>query len=45
MDAFRVKAPRESKGRWDDYAVVARIPGNEAFGSLDQGGCRLVGSK
>jgi branched-chain amino acid transport system substrate-binding protein len=42
MYTFRVKTPAESKGRWDDYALVARIPGTEAFRPLDKGGCRLV---
>jgi branched-chain amino acid transport system substrate-binding protein len=42
MYTFRVKAPGESKSRWDIYKVVARIPGNEAFRPLDQGGCKLV---
>jgi branched-chain amino acid transport system substrate-binding protein len=45
MYTFKVKAPGESKGRWDDYAVLARIPGDDAFRPLDQGGCRLVGNK
>jgi branched-chain amino acid transport system substrate-binding protein len=42
MYTFRVKTPGESKSRWDTYKVVARIPGNEAFRPLDQGGCKLV---
>jgi branched-chain amino acid transport system substrate-binding protein len=42
MYTFRVKAPDESKARWDDYAVLARVPGNEAFRPLNQGGCKLV---
>lgn len=42
MYTFRVKAPNESKSRWDIYTVVARIPGNEAFRPLNQGGCKLV---
>jgi branched-chain amino acid transport system substrate-binding protein len=45
MYTFKVKAPGESKGRWDDYAVLARIAGDDAFRPLDQGGCRLVGNK
>jgi branched-chain amino acid transport system substrate-binding protein len=45
MYTFKVKAPGESKGRWDDYTVLARIPGDQAFRPLDQGGCKLVGSK
>jgi branched-chain amino acid transport system substrate-binding protein len=42
MYTFRVKAPGESKSRWDTYNVLARIPGNQAFRPLDQGGCKLV---
>jgi branched-chain amino acid transport system substrate-binding protein len=42
MYIFRVKTPAESKGRWDDYAVLARVPGNEAFRPLNQGGCKLI---
>jgi branched-chain amino acid transport system substrate-binding protein len=45
MYTFKVKTPGESKGRWDDYTVLARIPGDQAFRPLDQGGCKLVGSK
>jgi branched-chain amino acid transport system substrate-binding protein len=42
MYTFRVKAPDASKSRWDIYAVLARIPGDEAFRPLNQGGCKLV---
>ncbi|HEY0425506.1 MAG TPA: ABC transporter substrate-binding protein [Rhodopila sp.] len=42
MYTFRVKTPEESKSRWDLYKVLARVPGNEAFRPLNQGGCRLV---
>ena len=42
MYTFAVKAPGESKSRWDVYRVLARIPGDEAFRPLDKGGCRLV---
>jgi len=42
MYTFRVKTPEESKSRWDLYKVLARVPGNEAFRPLKQGGCRLV---
>ena len=43
MYVFRVKAPAESKGRWDDYDLVATIPADQAFRPIDQGGCKLVG--
>ena len=42
MYTFRVKAPGESKSRWDVYQVLATIPGAEAFRPLDKGGCKLV---
>ena len=42
MYTFRVKTPEESKSRWDLYKVLARVPGNEAFRPLNQGGCGLV---
>jgi branched-chain amino acid transport system substrate-binding protein len=42
MYTFQVKAPGESKSRWDVYKVLARIPGNDAFRPLDKGGCKLV---
>jgi branched-chain amino acid transport system substrate-binding protein len=45
MYTFKVKAPGESKGRWDDYTVLARVPGDQAFRPLNQGGCKLVESK
>jgi branched-chain amino acid transport system substrate-binding protein len=42
MYLFEVKKPSESKGRWDDYKLLATIPGNEAFQSLEQSRCPLV---
>ncbi len=42
MYTFRVKSPGESSKRWDDYQLVTRIPGAEAFRPMDQGGCPLV---
>ena len=42
MYTFRVKAPEESRSRWDTYQLLARIPGTEAFRPLDKGDCRLV---
>jgi branched-chain amino acid transport system substrate-binding protein len=42
MYLFEVKKPSESKGRWDDYKLVATIPGNEAFQSLELSRCPLV---
>ena len=37
-----VKKPSESKEPWDDYKILAIIPGASAFRSLADGGCPLV---
>src|SRR6202451_2558427 len=42
MYLFEVKKPQESKGRWDDYKLLATIPGNDAFQSLELSRCPLV---
>jgi branched-chain amino acid transport system substrate-binding protein len=42
MYLFEVKKPSESKARWDDYKLLATIPGNEAFQSLELSRCPLV---
>jgi branched-chain amino acid transport system substrate-binding protein len=42
MYIFQVKTPEQSKGRWDDYEIVAAVPGDKAFRPLDEGGCKLV---
>jgi branched-chain amino acid transport system substrate-binding protein len=42
MYLFEVKKPSESKGRWDDYKLLATVPGNEAFQSLELSRCPLV---
>ncbi len=42
MYVFRVKAPRESKSRYDVYDLIETIPPEAAFRPLDQGGCPLV---
>jgi branched-chain amino acid transport system substrate-binding protein len=42
MYLFEVKKPSDSKGRWDDYKLLATIPGNEAFQPLEQSRCPLV---
>jgi branched-chain amino acid transport system substrate-binding protein len=42
MYLFEVKKPSESKGRWDDYKLLATIPGNEAFQPLALSRCPLV---
>src|SRR6195256_1812568 len=42
MYLFEVKKPSESKGRWDDYKLLATVPGKEAFQSLELSRCPLV---
>src|ERR1700730_7538785 len=42
MYLFEVKKPSESKGRWHDYKLLATVPGNEAFQSLEASRCPLV---
>ncbi|MFL5114304.1 MAG: ABC transporter substrate-binding protein [Microvirga sp.] len=39
---FEVKKPNESKGEWDLYKLISKIPGDQAFRPLDAGGCALV---
>ena len=42
MYLFELKKPSESKGEWDLYKMLAKVPGDEAFRPLDEGGCPLV---
>src|SRR3979490_2277184 len=42
MYLFEVKKPSESKGRWDDYKLLATIPGTDAFQSLQLSRSPLV---
>ena len=42
MYLFEVKKPSESRGRWDDYKLLATVPGNEAFQPLEASRCPLV---
>ncbi|MBV8926723.1 MAG: ABC transporter substrate-binding protein [Bradyrhizobium sp.] len=42
MYLFEVKKPSESKGRWDDYKLLATVPGDQAFQPLQQSRCPLV---
>jgi branched-chain amino acid transport system substrate-binding protein len=41
MYLAQVKKPSESKGPWDYYKILGTIPGDQAFQSLEQGGCPL----
>ena len=42
MYLFEVKKPSESKARWDDYKLLATIPGDQAFQSLDASRCAFI---
>ncbi|MBV8915815.1 MAG: ABC transporter substrate-binding protein [Acetobacteraceae bacterium] len=42
MYLFQVKKPEQSKGRWDDYNLLATIPADQAFRPMGEGGCPLV---
>ncbi|MFD1624296.1 ABC transporter substrate-binding protein [Azospirillum griseum] len=42
MYLARVKKPSESKGPWDYYQILATIPGNEAFATVEESGCKLA---
>ncbi|MDB5502007.1 MAG: transporter permease [Tardiphaga sp.] len=42
MYLFEVKKPLESKGRWDDYKLLATVPGEQAFQPLEASRCPLV---
>ncbi|MGJ4926539.1 ABC transporter substrate-binding protein [Bradyrhizobium sp. HKCCYLS2038] len=42
MYLFEVKKPSESKGKSDDYKLLATVPANEAFQSLELSRCPLV---
>ncbi|MBS0558900.1 MAG: ABC transporter substrate-binding protein [Proteobacteria bacterium] len=39
---FQVKKPSESKGPWDDYKLIATVPGDQAFRPMSEGGCPMV---
>jgi branched-chain amino acid transport system substrate-binding protein len=41
MYLFEVKAPKESKGPWDYYKLLGRIPGEQAFATVAESGCAL----
>jgi branched-chain amino acid transport system substrate-binding protein len=42
MYLFEVKSPAESKGSWDYYKQLARIPAEKAFQPLEKSTCALV---
>ncbi|MGB0660102.1 MAG: ABC transporter substrate-binding protein [Mangrovicoccus sp.] len=39
MYLARVKSPSESEGPWDYYDIVRTIPGEEAYGTLEESTC------
>jgi branched-chain amino acid transport system substrate-binding protein len=42
MYLAQVKSPAESKGPWDYYKILGTVPAEQAFRSLEEGGCPLV---
>ncbi len=42
MYFVQVKTPAESREPWDYYKILATIPGDMAFRSLEQSGCPLI---
>ena len=42
MYLARVKKPSESKGPWDYYEIIRTIPGDEAFATVAESGCKLT---
>ncbi len=39
---FKVKSPAESKGPWDYYKLIAKIPADQAFRPMKDGHCPYV---
>jgi branched-chain amino acid transport system substrate-binding protein len=42
MYFVQTKTPEESRGVWDYYKILATIPGEQAFRSMEEGGCPLA---
>ena len=42
MNVYQVKTPAQSKGPWDLYNKIGTVPANQAFGSLEEGGCPFL---
>jgi branched-chain amino acid transport system substrate-binding protein len=42
MYLFQVKKPSESKGEWDAYTQLAKIPGDEVFATVAESGCNVT---
>jgi branched-chain amino acid transport system substrate-binding protein len=45
MYLFQVKAPAESKYRFDFYKLLDTVPGDQAFRPMKEGGCPMVAGK
>ena len=43
MYLFQVKTPEESKGPWDYYKQLSKIPGAQAFETVEESGCKVSG--
>ncbi len=42
MYVFEVKTPAESRGEWDLYKLVRRIPGEESVRPLGESACPIL---
>ena len=42
MYLMQVKTPAESKGPWDYYKVVAKLPGDEVYTKPSESTCKLI---
>jgi branched-chain amino acid transport system substrate-binding protein len=42
MYFVQVKTPAESREPWDYYKILATIPGDKAFRSLEESGCPMI---
>jgi branched-chain amino acid transport system substrate-binding protein len=42
MYLFQVKSPKESKAPWDYYKLLLKIPGDQAFFTVAESGCKLT---
>jgi len=43
MYLFQVKTPEESKAPWDYYKQLSKIPGAQAFETMEESGCKIGG--
>ena len=43
MFLFQVKTPEESKSPWDYYKQLSKIPGAQAFETVEESGCKVAG--